>query len=282
MARSRKREPKYRISGYDGWWQAADLLPSYTPHRISVGAANKKEAMSIAKSWMDRQPPHATTKSPRGDTRTAYLMVERQSQGYWYKDAEWHRGEDGSWEEIKRTKNRARMVEVRGRSADELRKRGWSVFGPVDRVEGNIAWVVPTIPGDKKFGVPLHDLGTHGRLMNPDADKVAAAGKRYERALERHLRAIQEGRDIEAARKEIREAERDLSRALGPGVPISVVVGAVGAGLGAAVGGPVGAAAGAVAGGAIPMMVAGRRRREEAQAQARTPNARKLKNRLMR
>lgn len=93
--------------------------------------------------------------------------------------------------------------------------------------------------------------------MAKKTDLVAAASRRYARALQNHASALERGDEaaIERAAKEVDESRARLEKLVSPWRPLVGAAGggAAGGALGAAVGGPLGAAIGgglAAAGGA--------------------------------
>lgn len=90
---------------------------------------------------------------------------------------------------------------------------------------------------------------------NPDVDAIVSKGQRYRRALEAYVEAVDTGRGLAAAKREVKAAKNEFENALGVGVPITVISAAVGAGAGAAAFGPIGAMIGAVFAGAAPAII---------------------------
>lgn len=117
---------------------------------------------------------------------------------------------------------------------------------------------------------------------NPEADKVAAASRRYYEALQRQVKAIESGAadDIEAAGKEVEESRKALDAMVSSNKELA------GAAIGAAVGGAVGSfggpAAGAI-GGAAGALAGGMVASPTAPTKAANPaDVRKLKAKLLR
>ena len=93
------------------------------------------------------------------------------------------------------------------------------------------------------------------RKQNPDVDVVVSRGQRYKRALENYVEAVDSGRGLAAARREVKAAKAQFQDSMGIGAPLTIAAAAVGAGAGAAAFGPVGAMIGAVFAGAAPSIV---------------------------
>jgi len=90
--------------------------------------------------------------------------------------------------------------------------------------------------------------------MAKKTDLVAAASRRYTRALQNHAAAIERGDEvaIEKAGKEVDESRKRLDKLVSPWRPLVGAAGggAAGGAIGAALGGPLGAAIGGGLGGA--------------------------------
>lgn len=118
---------------------------------------------------------------------------------------------------------------------------------------------------------------------NPEADKVAAASRRYYEALQKHVKAIESGTadEIEKAAKEVEDARNALDALVSSKKELAGA--AIGAAVGGAVGsfggpatGAIGGAAGALAGGIVSAPTA------PTKAANPAVNVRKLKAKLLR
>lgn len=90
---ARKRQPKYRILAYDGYWKARDLVASASGgHRIQEGYDKKDEVLKRAQEWMAAHPPQAIS---GGYEDKAHVEISERGD----RVALW-KAKDGKWVEV--------------------------------------------------------------------------------------------------------------------------------------------------------------------------------------